>query len=312
LVATWFKPENRDTTLAASTVPGATALPVDLLRPYRGFGNILMMEPKAYSKYHSLQTSFNRRYRNNLSFGVNYTLGKAMGTALIDNAIVGVLGAPRNDQNQTKANYMPLNTDRRHTVVANVVWGLPHVAWNRYANAVLNDWQIAGVLRAGSGAPYTVQYSIPGITARNLTGAEGLESARVVITGDPGSGCSRDPYKQFNVAAFTTPSTGSIGLESGLNYMRGCADRTVDLSLSRNIRVGASRGLELRIDAFNALNSTIYTARNATLNVTSLTNPTPTNLATDASGTITNLRGFGAVTGVAAARTVQLLVRFQF
>jgi hypothetical protein len=76
--------------------------------------------------------------------------------------------------------------------------------------------------------------------------------------------------------------------------------------------VGASRRLELRIDAFNALNTTIYTGRNATLNVTSLTNPTPTNLATDANGNITNIRGFGAVTGVAAARTVQLLVRFQF
>jgi hypothetical protein len=307
-----FKPETQDPTLPPSATPGATALPVDFLRPYRGFGDILFMEPKAFSKYHSLQTSFNRRYRNNLSFGVNYTLGKAMGTALIDNAIVGVLGAPRNDANQKKANYMPLNTDRRHTLVANVVWGLPHVSLNRYADAVLNDWQVAGVLRAGSGAPYTIQYSIPGITARNLTGAEGLESARIVITGDPGSGCSSDPYRQFNVSAFTTPSTGSIGLESGLNYMRGCADRTVDLSLSRSIRAGGSRRLELRIDAFNALNTTIYSGRNSTLNVASLTNPTPTNLAKDANGNITNIRGFGAVTGVAAARTVQLLARFQF
>ena len=69
-----------------------------------------------------------------------------------------------------------------------------------------------------------------------------------------------------------------------------------------------------RIDAFNALNTTIFNARNNTLNVVSLTNPTATNLAEDSNGNLipANIRGFGAVTGVAAARTVQLLARFQF
>ena len=95
-----FKTENQDLTLPASGPAGATALAVDFLRPYRGFGDILCIEPTAYSKYHSLQTSFNRRYRNNLSFGVNYTFGKARGTASVDNATVGSVGAPRNDANQ--------------------------------------------------------------------------------------------------------------------------------------------------------------------------------------------------------------------
>ena len=309
-----FKAENQDPTLPASGTAGATALAVDFLRPYRGFGDILYIEPTAYSKYHSLQTSFNRRYRNNLSFGVNYTLGKAMGTASVDNATVGAVGAPRNDANQKRANYMPLNIDRRHTLVANFVWGLPKVGLGSLGNAALNGWQLSGIFRAGSGAPYTVGYSIPGITAKNLTGAEGLESARIVINGTPGSGCSGDPYRQFNTGAFTTPQPGSIGLESGLNYLRGCADHTLDLSLSRIIRVGNGRRLELRIDAFNALNTTIFNARNNTLNVASLTNPTATNLAEDSNGNLipANIRGFGAVTGVAAARTVQLLARFQF
>jgi hypothetical protein len=237
-----------------------------------------------------------------------------MGTANSDNATAGSLGSPRNDGNQVKANYMPLGIDRRHTLVANAVWGLPRASLGRLANAVLNDWQLAGVFTAGSGAPYTVGYSIPGVTAKNLTGAEGIESARIVITGDPGSGCTKDPYKLFNTAAFTTPQVSSIGLESGLNYMRGCADRTLNLSLSRSVQLGKGRKVELRIDAFNALNSTIFSGRNATLNVTSLSNSTPTNLAEDANGNLipANIRGFGAVTSVAAARTVQLLARFQF
>jgi hypothetical protein len=208
---------------------------------------------------------------------------------------------------------MPLDYDRRHTLVTNFVWVLPGVS-SKPLGVALNGWQLSGVFTAGSGAPYTVSYSIPGITARNLTGAQGLESARVVLTGDPGSGCSKDPYKQFNTSAFTSPQSNSIGLESGLNYMRGCADHTLNLSLSRSVEVGRGRRFEVRIDAFNALNSVIITNRNAVLNVTSLTNATPTNLAEDASGTLipANIRGFGAVTGVAAPRTMQLTARFQF
>jgi Carboxypeptidase regulatory-like domain len=299
--------------VASSTTPGANSLTVDFLRPYQGYGDILMVEQKAISKYHSLQTSFNRRMTRGLSFGVNYTLGRAMGTSSTDLPAAGIIGAPRNDANQKKANYMPLDFDRRHTLVTNFVWVLPGVS-NKTLGAALNGWQLSGVLTAGSGAPYTVSYSIPGITARNLTGAQGLESARVVLTGDPGSGCSKDPYKQFNTSAFTTPQSGSLGLESGLNYMRGCADHTLNLSLSRSVQVGRGRRFEVRIDAFNALNSVIITNRNAVLNVTSFTNSTPTNLAEDASGNLipANIRGFGAVTGVAAPRTMQLTARFQF
>jgi hypothetical protein len=322
---TAYLPENQDPTVgqactgcaARSTVPGANALPVDFYRPYAGFGDISFVEWTAYSRYNSLQTSFNRRFRNGLSFLVNYTLGKAMGTSSADLPImtnVNSIGAQRNDENNRRANYAPLNIDRRHTLVSNFVWQLPNTQLGVIADALLHDWQLSGVFRAGSGPRYTVTYSIPGINARNLTGAEGMESARIVIVGDPGSGYSDDPYRQFNAAAFTIPSTGSIGLESGLNYMVGAPDHTLDLSISRSFRIGQTRRLEARIDAFNALNTVVFSGRNATLNVRSLTDPTPTNLPYDASGNLifANRTGFGAATSAEAARSVQILMRFQF
>ncbi len=298
---------------ATSAVPGANSLTVDFLRPYQGYGDIMMVEQEAITKYHSLQASFNRRFIRGLAFGVNYTLGRAMGTSSADLPAAGVLGAPRNDENQRKANYMPLDYDRRHTLVTNFVWALPGVD-NKPAGILLNDWQLSGVFTAGSGAPFTVTYSIPGVTSRNLTGAQGLESARIMMTGDPGGGCSDDPYKQFDTSAFATPQSGSLGLESGLNYMRGCSDHTLNLSLSRSVSFGGSREFSVRIDAFNALNSVIYSNRNASLNVASFTNRTPSNLARNASGELipANIRGFGAVTGVAAPRTMQLTARFRF
>ena len=97
-------------------------------------------------------------------------------------------------------------------------------------------------------------YSIPGITAKNLTGAEGLESARVVITGDPGSGCGSDPYKQFNTAAFTVAPQFTIGSASR-NPVRGPAYRDVDLALIRRVRIGPRYAIEVRAEIFNVLNT---------------------------------------------------------
>jgi len=77
-------------------------------------------------------------------------------------------------------------------------------------------------------------------------------------------------------------------------------------------------GLEVRLDAFNALNHTqfLVTAQGlnqaATVNFASLTNPAITNLPYDANGNIIRNNGFGAAAGVAPARQIQLVTRLTF
>lgn len=313
-----YLPQNQDPTLSASSIPGATALPVDFLRPYQGFGNILLVDTSAYADYNSLQMSLNRRFSEGLLFSVNYTLGKAMGTASVDlpagnnNPNPSVIGFPRNDDRQHEANYHPLDYDRRHNFVTNFVWQLPKMGGGGILQSVVNGWQISGVYRWMSGTPYTPTFSIPGISSYTMTGTQGLEGARLVIVGDPGSGNSKDPYKQFNTAAFTVPKPGSIGLESGKNYLVGPPQNNLDLSISKHIQLGKNRRLELRVDAFNALNTVQFLAVNSTLTVRSLTDPTPTNLAYDASGNLVNRLGFGTVSSARPSREIQLLARFQF
>ena len=106
----------------------------------------------------------------------------------------------------------------------------------------------------------------------NLTGSPDY-GARVRITGDPGSGCSSDPYRQFNTSAFQGPLTGSVGLESGNSYLSGCFNQALDLSIARNIRLGKSRSLQLRADLFNATNRAGITGRNTTLPLSSPSDP---------------------------------------
>ena len=57
------------------TVPGAGAYTqTNLLRAYRGLGNINQNTTEFHDTYHSIQSNFNRRFRNGFSFGVNYVL----------------------------------------------------------------------------------------------------------------------------------------------------------------------------------------------------------------------------------------------
>ena len=174
------------------------------------------------------------------------------------------------------------------------------------------------MLTAGSTTPYDAGYSYTtGGANVNLTGSPNYP-ARVRVVGDVGSGCSDDVYKQFNTAAFAGPTYGSTGTESGASLLSGCSDHTLDLSISRNIRVGGNRAVQLRADVFNVFNASIISARQATLQMNNPTDQVIQNSQFNADGTVNAARlapknaGFGAATGAQANRSVQLQLRFLF
>jgi hypothetical protein len=320
-----YLPENQDTTKAPTTVPGQNALTTNLLRPLRGLSAIQQQTPAFYQQYHSIQTSFQRRFRNGLSFGLNYTysiqfVGNSGLTQRLQIAPDGTISI-RGDQ----AQYESINRDAGripHVLRANWVWDLPDVSASggarRALGILLNDWQLSGILTAGSGSPYDIGYSYQSNgSAVNLTGSPDY-AARIVYVGDPGSGCSGNQYAQFNVNAVTGPGYNSTGLESGRNLLRDCADHTVDLSLSRNIRLGGGRQATLRVDAFNAFNTVIITGQQSTVQYVSPTNLTLRNSQTLADGSLDPTKltpktaGFGAATGANAMRTVRVTMRFSF
>jgi hypothetical protein len=161
-------------------------------------------------------------------------------------------------------------------------------------------------------APADIAFNIPGIDARNLTGTDGNPNARVVLTCDPGSGSSSDPYRQINTACFAPPQPGSDGAESARFFLHAPPINNIDLSLSKRIRIRGDIGAEVRLDMFNFLNHTQFTGVNNTVNFKSLSDPTIENLPYDASGNLVNQNGFGTINGVAPPRQLQLVMRFTF
>ena len=283
--------QNQDPTLAPSSVPGANAYTTNLLRPYRGLGTVEQNTTEFYDTYHSLQFSLNRRFRNGFSFGANYTLGLSFtgNTGLVKRLQHAADGSFSLRADQAEYEELNKNLDMRpHFFKANAIWATPRApeALGKVVGAVLNDWQIAGVLTAGSGQAYDLTYNYQNNGGNvNLTGSPDY-GARIRFTGDPGSGCSGDQYVQFNTAAVTGPTYGSLGLESGRNIMRACPNKIVDLSLSRDIRVGASRALELRLDLFNAFNTVVISNRQNEIQFVSPTDLTIRNSQTLANGSI--------------------------
>ena len=283
-----FLPENQDATLPASTTPGATALPQDLLRAYQGYGTINQQWDRGWRTYHSIQWSFQRRFSNGISFGFNDTMGlydHQNSAARLQHAADGsyTLRADQADADALIGVYDP----QTHIMKANFVWDMPDLRSDRPAmrilGYVLNDWQLSGIWTGSTGSTYTVSanYSSGG-TSTNLTGSPNY-GARVRIVGDPGIGCNgNDVYRQFNTAAFQGPLVGSVGLESGNSYLRGCMSSVLDLSLARSIRLGGGRVIQLRADFFNAPNEGRITGRNTTMNLSNPTDPvTITNLPFD-------------------------------
>jgi hypothetical protein len=279
---------------------------------------------RGWRTYHSIQLSFRRRFRDGISFGFNDTISlsdRQQGPARLQHSPDGSF-AFRPDQ-QEFDDVLGVNRPARHIMRGTFVWDLPDLRSSQSAlravGLVVNDWQLSGIWSGSTGSGYTVGFSYQsGGSNQNLTGSPDYP-ARIRVVGDPGSGCSGDVHRQFNVAAFQGPPVGSVGLDSGTGYVRGCFLSVLDLAIARNIRLGGGRNIQLRVDMFNAPNSAIITGRNTSLSLNNPNDPvTLRNSPFDADGNLIDSRsrprgaGVGVANNYQTPRRVQFQVRFSF
>ncbi len=249
-----FLPASIDRTVAG----GATPLNDNFLRPFKGYGDINLIEFASNSNYHSLQVQANRRFTTNLAFGLSYTWSKAMDLVDGNNNNINPFINPR------VRNYGKAGFDRTHIFTLNYIYKVPGLSkyWdNAFTRTVFNGWELSGITSFSSGAPLGIGYNLsPG--ADLVGGSGGGLDSRVVLTGDPNlPKDQRTPTRHFDTSVVKMPSRAEFGVGNApKDPIRGPGINNWDISVFKNFRIGGENGVSMqyRLEMYNAFNHTQF------------------------------------------------------
>jgi hypothetical protein len=331
-----YLPQNQDPQRVAASpnaILGTNCKDANFLKPYYGYNSINLYGSQATSNYNALQVQLQRRAARGLYLGVAYTWSKLMATSLSgqngnltnDNAFV------RPDQYNQLANKAPAAFDRRQLLAVNYVYSTPKLpVGNAFTRLMTDGWQISGVTQAVTGSPFTPAFAVSGLSGGTLnqvlTGSN-TEGPRIGVV----KGCDpythlEDPFNRLNPNCFFAPSPGSLGLESGINFVYGPGQITFDMALQKEFAIKERVRFQFRVDAFNVFNHANFTGYNSTLNfnaypnangqITGLPTIASTALGRNPNGAF-NVTGFGTVTQqgygpLGQPRVLQTLIRVTF
>jgi hypothetical protein len=212
---------------------------------FQSFGRLNSIEiysPWRKTTYHALQVGITRPFTQGLLLKGHYTLGRSM-------ALRTDYELPTPEAQDR--NWALANSDRRHTLQMAFVYQLPwHSEGVRapIAKALINDWQINGILAAFSGAPFTVTAD-----GTALNTPDNLQTADLVGSLNKIGAIGAAGY-YYDPSAWAQPDGVRFGT-SRINQFRGPGGWNLDLSVFRSFNLGGSRRVEARIEATNVTNT---------------------------------------------------------
>ena len=267
----------RDPALATEGANGNLVFP----RPIPDFNRLSYTSFGSNSVYHALQASLRRRSRSGFFYRINYTFGKSIDDSSSARGFGGGGGrAGAIDTRNLKLDRGRSSFDQRHALTFATRYELPVGRGRRFlrnmrgpAQAILGGWQFASTLTTYSGQPFTV-------TTANVDENAG-ESPRPNRVGhgflpsDAFPGMKGVDFPWFDLSAFErVPCIGTEnrnGIEcvesahgfqpfqvgnSGRNILDVPGTFNLNLSLQKNFRFEGRRRMQIRMDAFNAPNTT--------------------------------------------------------
>jgi hypothetical protein len=242
--------------------PGDSTDPNDY-RLFQNYGSIYWRTHVMNQHYDSLQVTATRQ-TGRINYSVGYVFSKAIGLG------GQYYGRGVDSFDRRHRGYQPFNYDRTHvlTVSYNVLLPDP-VKKNPFLKQVANGWQITGVSKVQSGAPWGVSgfgasgtmangESISSITVAGTPDT----SAMAVVTCDPRKGVNMGIVPGFadrqygNPNCFAAPSPGHNGMYT-VPYIAGPGFVDHDISLFKNFALSSKNEnlkVQFRAAAFNVLN----------------------------------------------------------
>jgi hypothetical protein len=215
------------------------------------FGSYRYYDGSDASWYEGWQTSLSKRFSYGLNFGVTYTWAHNLSYGDADLQLVTV---PQ-DFNNIRADKGPTPFDIRHAFKANFLYTPPVTQWtgwhSRAAKLAADGWQVSGIFVASTGLPANVT------NGNSANGTDRPDSSGI----DP-LVANRSGLQYLNLTAFLPVPIGTASGEQvrpgnlGRYSIRLPGVRTLDLSAAKAFALAERVRLQLRGDAFNALNHT--------------------------------------------------------
>lgn len=233
------------------------------------------------STYHSLQTKLQKRFSDGFSFLAAYTLSKTLtdtNSQLLRTAYGSVTARDTFNKELDKS-LSP--DDRTHVLSVTAMYELPFGPGKRFLRQrgalqhVFGGWQVNAVLSYANGYPLAITGNYNAITAG------GVAESRIV-TPDSVLGVSPvvarsgdwEPGKSvyLNSAAWSQVSGYRIGTSAYiLPNVRGFASKNENISVFKMFEITEQLKLQVRAEAFDALNRFIPSDPNTAWNPTSVT-----------------------------------------
>lgn len=198
-----------------------------------------VFESSASSTYNSMQAEVRRRYRHGVQFGTALTYSHSIDDASDYLDTASEFALPQNSLLRSERG--PSAFDVRLRWVTNFVFDLP------------GRWQVAGIVTAQTGQPFTVNSAFDINRDGNLTDRLNRTNGLIVTERGP---------TQLRLAPGASPSDLLAPDESdgavGRNTFRAPGVFTFDTSLSKALPVTEHQRLLLRVEAFNLFNRTNF------------------------------------------------------
>jgi hypothetical protein len=228
-----------------------------------GTNTALMLQGTSYSNYNGLQAVLTRN-SGNLSYNINGTWGKGLGTGLQENPF------------NVNKNYGPTAQDRTFVFNSSYTYNVGKLhTHSKILNNAAGGWSISGIStwQAGGYIPALLGNGVPnfglsenyinvpdsakanGVTTNigdpTYYGTDASVPIMPVLTCDPRKGVSGN--QRLNLSCFSAPKVGSQGGQA-YPYMRMGAYFDNDLAVFKSFNIYNEHKVEFRISAFNWLN----------------------------------------------------------
>ncbi|HWE00225.1 MAG TPA: carboxypeptidase regulatory-like domain-containing protein [Bryobacteraceae bacterium] len=261
----------------ASTLSAATVQQYQLDRPYPQFTGLSGNDPPwANSIYNALQVRVEKQFSHGFQALATYTYSKSIDDASVACGCTTWLGGFTSvqDPNKLFLERSVSEFDIPQVLQFSYVYSLPFGRgkqfgnnWNYIVDTLLGGWQTNGIWRFDDGFP--IQLSLNGGQALPTYGTQ-RPNLTGTLTRNNGSNWMNSYFADPQAAVVPAPFTvGDAPRE--LSTARAPGTATTALSLFKQIpwsKTNERRQIEIRLEAFNALNHPQFAAPNAQVNTT--------------------------------------------